>query len=652
MLSVQEGRRAGHHSHVEYRARPVSMDLAFDVLVIGGGHAGIEAAAASARMGASCALITLEQAAIGRMSCNPAIGGVGKGQLTREIDALGGLMGRITDKAGIQFRVLNTSKGRAVQSPRAQCDRDLYEQVAQEMLQADDRVSVVEGEAVDFCWRKLDRGQEVEPSAGPLGTVEGVMLADGRRVTGKAVILTTGTFLEGLLHTGLEKVAGGRFGEAGSYGLGDALRKLNLPTARLKTGTPPRIAADSVNYAVMKEQPGDVQPSAFSYMTDKLPQKQISCWETRTNAATHQIVRDNLHQAPMYAGRIDGVGPRYCPSLEDKIVRFGDRDSHNVFLEPEGWDSDLLYANGISTSLPVEIQDQFVRTIHGMENAVIVQPGYAVEYTFVAPRSLRRTLELREHPGIYLAGQICGTSGYEEAAGQGLMAGMNAALKLQGRDEFVLGRHEAYIGVMIDDLVVSDPTEPYRMFTSRAEHRLLLRHDNADARLTPRAMAVGGVCEEREQRWLAKSARLQAAREQLNQRFDPRRSIQGGGKQVRLYDVMRRVEDGGWVKVLELAPDLAELGLSTEDWHTLQADLHYEGYVKRQQNWVDRGAQREKAQLPDNFDYRQIRGLRNEAVEVLAESKPATLGAAGRLAGVTPADLALLEVSLARLHRS
>lgn len=616
------------------------MDAKFDVLVVGGGHAGLEAAAAAARLGAAAALITLEAAAIGRMSCNPAIGGVGKGQLTREIDALGGLMGQITDRSGIQFRMLNTSKGRAVQSPRAQCDRPLYEKVAQELLAEVPGVTVVEGEAIDFLWSE------------PKRRLTGLKLADGRRIGGEAVILTTGTFLEGLLHTGLEKRPGGRHGEGGSYGLGDALRGLDLPTGRLKTGTPPRLAIDSVDYSVMQEQAGDAVPSAFSFLTESLPDKQISCWMTRTNAATHKIVRDNLDQAPMYAGRIDGVGPRYCPSLEDKIVRFGDRDSHNVFLEPEGWDSELLYANGISTSLPVEIQRDFTRTCVGMEKAVIVQPGYAVEYTFVAPRSLRRTMELRDYPGIYLAGQICGTSGYEEAAGQGLIAGFNAALKLRGDEPFVLARHEAYIGVMIDDLVVSDPTEPYRMFTSRAEHRLLLRHDNADARLTPRAMAIGGVCAKRAAVWKAKKTRLDSVRQQLQSRFDPRTSQRGGGKQVRLHDIMRRVQDGGWQKVLELAPDLSALGLSNDEWETLQADLHYQGYVKRQQDWVDRGAEREQTQIPDGFDFRRISGLRNEAQQALTEARPATLGVAGRLAGVTPADIALVEISLARLQRT
>jgi tRNA uridine 5-carboxymethylaminomethyl modification enzyme len=618
------------------------MERNFDVLVVGGGHAGLEAAAAAARLGASAALITLEASAIARMSCNPAIGGVGKGQLTREIDALGGLMGRITDRSGIQFRMLNTSKGRAVQSPRAQCDRPLYEKVAQELLAEVPGVTVVEAEAVDFLWS----------TSANQGRIQGLRLANGEQIGGKAVILTTGTFLEGTLHTGLEQTPGGRAGEGGSYGLGDALRALQLPTGRLKTGTPPRIAIDSVDYSVMEEQRGDAVPSAFSFLTEALPEKQISCWMTLTNTATHQIVRDNLDQSPMYAGRIDGVGPRYCPALEDKVVRFGDRDSHNVFLEPEGWDSELLYANGISTSLPVEIQLQFVRTCKGMENAVIVQPGYAVEYTFVAPRSLRRTMELRDFPGLYLAGQICGTSGYEEAAAQGLMAGFNAALKLRGDGPFVLGRHEAYIGVMIDDLVVSDPTEPYRMFTSRAEHRLLLRHDNADARLTPRAMEFGGVCSQRASLWAAKSKRLTEAREQLQKRFDPRLSQKGGGKQVRLQDVMRRVKDGGWKMVLELAPDLADLNLSDEEWETTQADLQYEGYVKRQQDWVDRGAEREQTQIPDDFNYLRISGLRNEAKQTLAEARPATLGAAGRLAGVTPADLALVEISLAKAVRS
>ncbi len=624
------------------------MKLNFDVLVVGGGHAGLEAAAAAARLGASCALITLEAAAIGRMSCNPAIGGVGKGQLTREIDALGGLMGRIADQSGIQFRMLNTSKGRAVQSPRAQCDRPLYEKIAQQLLAEVDGVTVVEGEAVDFLWTNHAHSDHPPSTRRRLC---GLQLADGRRIGGRAVILTTGTFLEGLLYTGLENTPGGRAGEDGSNGLGDALRRLGLPTGRLKTGTPPRLAIDSVDYSKMKEQPGDSDPAAFSFLTESLPEKQVSCWMTRTNAATHQIVRDNLDQAPMYAGRIDGVGPRYCPSLEDKIVRFGDRDSHNVFLEPEGWDSQLLYANGISTSLPVEIQQQFVRTCEGMENAVIVQPGYAVEYTFVAPRTLRRTMELRDFPGLYLAGQICGTSGYEEAAGQGLIAGLNAALKLRGDEPFVLGRHEAYIGVMIDDLVVSDPAEPYRMFTSRAEHRLLLRHDNADARLTPRAHAIGGVSEKRAAVCAAKSKRLADAHQQLQNRFDPRLTQLGGGKQVRLYDIMRRVQEGGWKMVLELAPDLAELGLSKEEWETLQADLHYQGYVKRQQNWVDRGAQREQTQIPDDFNYLRISGLRKEAQQSLTDARPATLGAAGRLAGVTPADLALIEISLARSQR-
>ena len=620
------------------------MGTRYEVLVVGGGHAGIEAAAAASRAGARTGMITLEAAAVGRMSCNPAMGGVGKAQLAREIGALGGVMGRATDRAGIQFRLLNTSKGKAVQSPRAQCDREAYEKIAQEVLAEVAEVETIEGEAVDFLWRD-DRDA-------PGGRrFDGLRLADGRELYADAVVLTTGTFLEGLLHTGLEKVEGGRFGEAGARRLGDALRDLGLPTARLKTGTPPRLAADSVDYAVMEEQPGDANPVAFSFMTDRIEQEQISCWITRTNPRTHQIVRDNLHLAPMYAGRIDGVGPRYCPSLEDKVVRFADRESHHVFLEPEGYDSALLYANGISTSLPVELQLDFVRTCAGMEHAEIVQPGYAVEYTHVAPRALSKTLELRQYPGIYLAGQICGTSGYEEAGAQGLIAGLNAALKLAGREPFILGRHEAYIGVLIDDLVVSDPNEPYRMFTSRAEHRLLLRHDNADRRLTARAIELGITDVDRRERFEAKRERFERARALLEVRLDPEARAAGGPRRT-LLDRLRRVQDGGAQAVLRIAPDLQELGLSADEWSSLEADVQYEGYARRQQDWVERAADREQRSVPEDFDFGAVRGLRSEAVETLTKARPQTLGSAGRLAGVTPADLALLEIALERQVRA
>jgi len=618
------------------------MKTAWDVLVVGGGHAGIEAAAAAARVGAKTAIVTLDPAAIGRMSCNPAIGGVGKGQLAREIDALGGVMGLASDRAGIQFRLLNTSKGKAVQSPRAQCDRDAYERIAQEVLGDLCDAQSIAGEAVDFLWREAADGQRI---------CCGLRLSDGRELTAGAVILTTGTFLEGLLHTGLEKEQGGRYGEAGAARLGDALRGLGLPTGRLKTGTPPRLAADSVDYSVMEAQPGDDEPVPFSFMTDKIRQSQISCWITRTTAETHKIVRDNLHLAPMYAGRIDGVGPRYCPSLEDKVVRFADRDSHQIFLEPEGYESELLYANGISSSLPVELQNEFVRTCPGMEKARIIQPGYAVEYTYVAPRSLHRTLELRDFPGIYLAGQICGTSGYEEAAAQGLIAGVNAARKLAGQDEFILGRHEAYIGVLVDDLVVSDPNEPYRMFTSRAEHRLLLRHDNADRRLTPLGISAGLVDRARATLFATKLQRFERAKHELNTRRDATASTQGGPVKT-LADRMRRVQDGGWRKVLELAPELHQLELLPRDWDSIEADLQYAGYAKRQQNWVERSAQREEVCFPEGFDVQTVQGLRGEAREALAEARPATLGAASRLPGVTPADLAILEIALARQARA
>ena len=621
------------------------MDRAYDVLIVGGGHAGAEAAAAAARLGARAGLVTLDPQAIGRMSCNPAIGGVGKGQLAREIDALGGLMGLAADRAAIQFRLLNTSKGRAVQSPRAQCSRPEYERAVQDLLSAQAGVEVVAGEVCDFLWRQA-RGRE--RGDGPDRFLDGLLLADGRELRAPAVVLTTGTFLEGLLHTGLESRQGGRMGEAGGHHLGEALRRLGLPTGRLKTGTPPRIAADSVDYSGMQEQPGDPDPTPFSFLSGPIERRQVSCWLTHTNARTHDLVRANLDQSPMYAGRIAGTGPRYCPSLEDKVVRFADRDAHTVFLEPEGYDSPLLYANGISTSLPAGLQQEFVRTIAGMERARIVQPGYAVEYTFVRPGALRRTLELRDFPGLYLAGQICGTSGYEEAAAQGLMAGYNAALKLMSKQPFVLGRHEAYLGVLIDDLVVSDPREPYRMFTSRAEHRLLLRHDTADRRLTPRGCAVGGVDQARFERWEAKEARLRRAKETLAATADP--AADGGDGQRRsLLDLLRRQEEQALALLFERAPETRQLCADADEWATLEADVRYEGYVQRQQNWVDRAADREATSLPEQLDFGGVKGLRREAVECLEQFRPETLGHAGRLAGVSPADLALLEVACKRL---
>ncbi len=609
----------------------------FDVVVVGGGHAGLEAAAAAARMGAATALLTLRADAVGRMSCNPAIGGIGKGQLAREVDALGGWMGRITDAAGIQFRMLNTSKGRAVRSPRAQCDRSAYEVGAQALCAEQSGLEIVSGEAVDFL-RDAD------------GAIAGVRLADGSALSARAVVLTTGTFLEGVLHTGLEQRAGGRVGEAGAAPLGAALRALGLPTSRLKTGTPPRLAADSVDYAALEEQPGDALPTPFSFLTSALTRPQISCWLTRTTAATHAIVRAHLHEAPMYAGRIEGVGPRYCPSLEDKVVRFAEKEQHTIFLEPEGWDSPLLYANGISTSLPAAVQEEFVRTCVGMERARIVQYGYAVEYTHVAPRALRRTLEAREWPGLFLAGQICGTSGYEEAAAQGLVAGVNAALRARGdAREFVLGRHEGYVGVLVDDLVTCDPTEPYRMFTSRAEHRLLLRADNADLRLTPRAQEFGLSSPQRDAVLAARRQRLEAARKFLSARRDP--ADDGtAGKRRTLLDRLR-MPGGSIASLRALAPELDAIALTPGDAETLECDLQYEGYARRQSAWVERASEREQAPIPDAFEYESVRGLRIEARQSLLGVRPATLGAAGRLAGVTPADLALLEVALARRAR-
>ena len=624
------------------------MDSAFDVVVVGGGHAGLEAAAAAARLGATTALVSLDPDALGRMSCNPAVGGIGKGQLAREVDALDGLMGRAADASAIQFRLLNTRKGLAVQSPRTQNDRARYEVAARALLAEQGGVRVVAGEVVDLRFH----------GEGAARRLAAVVLADGRELAARAAVLTTGTFLEGVLHTGRDRREGGRVGERGAAQLGDALRRLGLPTARLKTGTPPRLAADSVDRSAMEEQPGDAAPVGFSFLAEAAPREQVSCWLTRTTPRTHELVRAHLHEAPMYAGRIQGRGPRYCPSIEDKVVRFAEKESHTLFLEPEGWDSPLLYVNGLSTSLPAAVQDEVVRSCVGMERARIVQPGYAVEYTHVAPRALRRTLELREHPGLFLAGQICGTSGYEEAAAQGLLAGVNAALRARGDEpDFVPARDEAYLGVLVDDLVVCDPSEPYRMFTSRAEHRLLLRHDDADLRLTPRAMALGLARPERVRAFTARRERLDRARRLLAATPDPRDDGSRGRRRT-LWDVLGAPRRGdaahpthpthGWEAVLALHPEAAGWGLTRGDRATLLAEATYRGYAERQRRWVERGGERERTEVPEGFDYGAVRGLRAEAREALSAARPATLGAAGRLAGVTPADVALLEVALRR----
>ncbi|MCX8229379.1 MAG: tRNA uridine-5-carboxymethylaminomethyl(34) synthesis enzyme MnmG [Planctomycetota bacterium] len=609
------------------------MAISWNVVVVGGGHAGCEAAAASARLGMRTLLLTLDPNAVGRLSCNPAIGGIGKGQLAREVDALGGLMGRVTDVAGIQFRMLNTRKGKAVQSPRAQCDRPRYEKEMHACLTAQDHLEIKQCEAVQLRWKD--------------GVLCGVVLASGETISTQSAILTTGTFTEGVLHLGMEQTQGGRRGEEGAAFLGEALRDLGLPTGRMKTGTPPRLLADSVDYSQLEEQPGDENPVPFSFLTDTLNQEQVVCWSSATTEETHRIVKENLSQAPMYAGRIEGKGPRYCPSLEDKVVRFADRDSHNIFLEPESVGGNLLYANGISTSLPADVQERFVKTCLGLKNAVIAQPGYAVEYTFVSPRVLLPTLEVKGFPGLYLAGQICGTSGYEEAAAQGIMAGYNAALKQLKKDDFVLGRHEGYIGVLIDDLIVSDPQEPYRMFTSRAEHRLLLRHDNADVRLTPRARALGGISEARWARFTAKKNRMAEATQILKQTLDSD-SRQDEGKRRTWADRLRRPDGGGWKAAVEAISSLRACGLSLAEGASVEADFQYAGYARRQENWISRGAEREKSTLPDCFSFETVTGLRAEAVQVLSEVRPPTLGSASRLAGVTPADLALLEIALAR----
>lgn len=601
----------------------------FDVVVIGGGHAGTEAAWAAGHLGAKTALITFQREAIGRMSCNPAIGGIGKGQMVREIDALGGIMGRAADAGGIQFRMLNRSKGPAVQSPRCQADRKLYARAVQELIARCPNLTVIEAGVDDLLSEPVADGD-----GGAERRITGVVLHDGRLIAAGAVIVTSGTFLRGLMHTGEEQTVGGRVGEQAAVGLSGALGRLGIALGRMKTGTPPRVDRGTVDLSVCDEQPGDDEPAPFSYMTERIAQPQIQCWITWTNARVHELIRANLHRAPMYSGQIESRGPRYCPSIEDKVVRFADKDRHQLFLEPEGYESDWIYVNGISTSLPRDVQAEMVASVRGLERARIVQWGYAVEYDFAPPEQLDATMMVKRVAGLYLAGQIAGTSGYEEAAGQGLVAGVNAARRLAGADGLVLGRDEAYIGVMIDDLVTRGVSEPYRMFTSRAEYRLHLRYDNADQRLTPIGRSVGLVSDERWERFEACQRDREALRAALGrERFDGRT----------LVEWLRRPEEDG---------ERFRRGLvgaeRVDVWSPVVTEIKYAGYLERQARTIASFRELEGVEIPEGVRFDKILHLRREAAERLSAVKPRSVGQASRVDGIRPSDISILLVALRR----
>jgi tRNA uridine 5-carboxymethylaminomethyl modification enzyme len=618
----------------------------FDVIVIGGGHAGAEAARVCARGGARVALLTMLRDAVGRMSCNPAIGGLAKGNLVKEIDALGGLMGEATDRAGIQFKVLNRSKGPAVQGPRAQCDRDLYAAAVQDIVGAEPNITIIEGSATSL----VHDGK----------SVRGVVLKDGTRLDARAVIVTTGTFLRALMHSGEVKTVGGRFGEPAAETLSDSLRDLGLKLGRLKTGTPPRVDRTTVDFSRLEEAPGDATPRPFSILTDALPLPQVLCHLTYTSEIAHELIRANLHRAPMYSGQIHATGPRYCPSIEDKVVRFAEKERHQVFVEPEGLTHPWLYLNGISTSLPPDVQDAVVRSLPGFDNAVIARYGYAVEYDFVNPEQLDPTLQVRGVDGLFLAGQINGTSGYEEAAAQGLLAGINALQKIRGADPVILRRDQAYAAVMIDDLVTQGTEEPYRMFTSRAEHRLLLGCDSVYERLSPVAERLGILDDERKRRIAQRIARMQRARDAAETTVTPDREtlVWLAAANVTLNEkssiarLMQRADFdiAQFTDVCEnVLPEVTDAfrALSDEESDGVVSQLRYAGYIDRQQREAARQADEEGVQIPSDMSYR-LSGLSREVVEKLSFVRPVSLGQASRIPGVTPAAISIVRMHLRR----